>query len=150
MAGVDHWLAEHIERWLDYDARCGSFLVANKQKVTAKVRNAARGGKEKLLDLLFELQMGCLLSLHPSLVPGYEFYGRQKAGPDYSTLERGVPSFHVEVTHVGDAELAREYKKWIDTIDLCVRQMAPGATVSIISPTSEEDFTPLDLANENV
>jgi hypothetical protein len=150
MAGVDHLLAEHIERWMDYDARCVSFLVANKPKVRAKVRKAARGGKAKLLDLLFELQMGCLLSFHARLVPAYEFFGRQTPGPDYSMLDRGVPSFHVEVTHVGDAELAREYKKWIDAIDLSVRQMDPGAMVSIISPTSDEDFAPLDPANRKV
>jgi hypothetical protein len=150
MAGVDHLLAEHIERWMDYDARCVSFFVANKQKVTAKVQDAARSGKERLLDLLFELQMGCLLSLHARLTPSYEFFGDQEAGPDYSMLDRGVPSFHVEVKHVGDAKLDREYKKWIDTMALSVRQMGPGAMVSITSPTSDEDFAPLDLANRNV
>ena len=73
-------LADHIERWMNFDSRCNLFLDANEQKVKSKIQEAARSGESRLLDLLFEFQMGCLLSLHTNLVARYEYFGSGQAG----------------------------------------------------------------------
>ena len=140
MGGVDHFLAEHIERWMQYDTRCASFLEENKTKVTSKVQEAAKSGDRRLLDLLFELQMGCLLNLHHSLVPRYEYFGSQQLGPDYSMLEQGTPDFNVEVRHIGKADLDVKYEQWIDSISHLVPDMGTGAMVSLLSPSRVGDL----------
>lgn len=150
MGRVDHFLGEHLERWMDYDSRCQDFLEKNKSKIAGKIRDAAKSGPDRLLNLLLELQMGCLLNLHPSLTPSYEYFGSGKLGPDYTMLNSAAPEFNVEVKHLDEAILDVEFERWIETIGQSVPKMSSGAMISLYSPTDEEDFAPLDLENREI
>jgi hypothetical protein len=150
MGSVNHLLAEHIERWINYDQRCQDFLESNKPKVSAKIRDAAKSGPDRLLNLLFELQMGCLLSLHPSLVPSYEYFGSGNLGPDYTMLNNAAPEFNVEVTQLNEAALDVEFERWIDSIAQSVPKMDTGAMISLISKSDERDFVPLNMENKEI
>ncbi len=90
MGGVNHVLAKHIDRWLDY-TECETFLSTHLSEIKYNLKRANLAGQ--LVDLLFELQMGCLLSLN---WPDRVRYNRcSEPGLDYGVFPERIDPFNV-------------------------------------------------------
>lgn len=87
-------------RWVKSSKRFESFVERYKDKIRKKVKDAQKDPqpREKLKDVLFELEIACLLCKTTRFAVEYEKHG--KKGPDFTVNDETSTAFNVEVKRI--------------------------------------------------
>ncbi len=94
----DSAMGAEVAGWLTSLPRFRTFTEQHRDKIRKKVR-AARDD-EALLDLRAELRVARLLLADRGIELGFEAYGSQRGGPDFTLTHRATHRLNLEVTRL--------------------------------------------------
>jgi hypothetical protein len=118
--------------WMVENASFHEFVERYRDKIRAKLRRSK--SDSDLQDLLWELEIGYLISKNPHFLVEYEPYGTANSrSPDYRITDLGRVAFNVEARRIREGASQSRFEVWEEEIKDAIHSVPSqlGVTLSI-------------------